>query len=265
MQHPLGAPGARLRHLAEVGSTMTVARAWALAGAAAGSLVLADSQRAGRGRHGRSWISPPGAGLWCTLILRPRPPPGGQLAELGLVAGLAVQAAVVALGARQVRLKWPNDLLLGQRKLAGILLERVDPPQGGPLVLVGIGVNLARCADLGLPEALGRRTVGLQDVPNLGTQPVARLRRRLLPLVRRTLWHYHGLWAHAGLLPLRQRWARADALHGRWVRARGVPPPNTGVAWGLGPGGALRLRTARGDWAWVHTGEVEQLQLDWED
>lgn len=124
------------RRLGAVGSTMDEARALAEAGAAHGTVVSADTQRAGRGRGGRAWASPRG-NLHATVVLRPG---GGaqQAPQLGFLVALAVAEAVDQLAGPGTALKWPNDVLRAGAKLAGILLERLE----GGAVLAGIGANV---------------------------------------------------------------------------------------------------------------------------
>ena len=136
-------PFAALRYAESIGSTNDAALALAAAGEPEGASVVADEQTAGRGRRGRSWSSPPGAGLYLSVILR-----GTELAPMpGLVtlgAGVAAAAAVQSATGLPVRLKWPNDLFIGAdwRKVGGILCEA----QGPDVIVVGIGINLTPAA-----------------------------------------------------------------------------------------------------------------------
>lgn len=128
-------PGTRfsdVRRLPEVGSTNRVAADLARAGAGDGLVVVADQQTAGRGRRGRAWESRPGTALLVSVLLRPAP------VLVTLAAGLAAADACAAVSGVQPALKWPNDLLLGEAKLGGILAEVV-----GDAVVVGLGVNLS--------------------------------------------------------------------------------------------------------------------------
>ena len=143
------------RYAAEVGSTNDLALELAEAGAAEGTAVLADSQRAGRGRRGREWFSPPGAGVYLSVIVRPAEPATTSL--LTLAAGVAAARAIVAATGLAVELKWPNDLVIGRpwRKAGGILCEAVGAPAIAAVV-VGIGINLRHLAYP--PELAGRAT-----------------------------------------------------------------------------------------------------------
>lgn len=127
-----------------VGSTQTLASELAAAGATHGTLVVADEQTEGRGRHGRRWFTPPGSALAFSLILRPtltRAPTRSQLAAWNLLGALAVAEALEELGVRPA-IKWPNDVLLNGLKVAGVLLEVGWVDQTIENLLMGIGVNV---------------------------------------------------------------------------------------------------------------------------
>jgi BirA family biotin operon repressor/biotin-[acetyl-CoA-carboxylase] ligase len=136
----------------EVGSTLDVAHELAAAGADAGTLIVANAQTAGRGRMGRTWRSEPGAGLWLTLIERPAD--ATALEVLSLRVGLALAPALDAFTDAAVQLKWPNDLYLRGRKLAGILIEARWREGHPEWVAIGVGINLR-------PPAAEPRAVGL--------------------------------------------------------------------------------------------------------
>ena len=125
----------------EADSTNRIARELARNGAAHGTLVIANTQTAGRGRRGRSWISPAGEGLFMTLILRPKGEAAGA-AKLSLCCALAVCRAIRDVSGLDARIKWPNDIVAGGRKVCGMLLE-MDFMEGGALaVSAGVGINV---------------------------------------------------------------------------------------------------------------------------
>jgi BirA family transcriptional regulator, biotin operon repressor / biotin---[acetyl-CoA-carboxylase] ligase len=136
----LRARGRPARILERTGSTNDDARAWAAAGAVHGSVVIADAQDRGRGRHGRAWTTPPGASLAMSIVLRPRIAPHA-LAPIALVAGLAAREAIGARCPRAM-VKWPNDVVIEGRKIAGILVEGAIASTRVDHVVVGIGVNV---------------------------------------------------------------------------------------------------------------------------
>lgn len=160
----------RVELLDSAPSTMDVAHRLAGEGAPAGTLVIADEQTAGRGRGGKSWQSSPGAGLWMTLIERPRDPSG--IGVLSLRVGLAAAGALDRFAAEPIRVKWPNDLYVDQDKLAGILVEARWREQSVEWVAIGLGVNVAR------PDGVEMAS-GLEP----GTRRLDVL-RELLPAVR---------------------------------------------------------------------------------
>ena len=143
------------RWLAETASTNDVAREWALAGAPDGALVVAARQTSGRGRRERTWDSPAGTGLYASFVLRPDWP-AEQAPNLAIVAGMAAFRALEKAGVRDLRVKWPNDVLASDRKICGVLVE---PRLGGDRIefaVVGIGINVGQGAgdfppDLRLP------------------------------------------------------------------------------------------------------------------
>ena len=131
--------GRRIVYLTSTGSTQDVARVEAEAGAPAGTTVVAEEQTAGRGRFGRSWVSPAGKNLYLTLLMRP---PLERLRSLSIVAPLAVALAVEEMTGLRPQLKWPNDVLINERKLSGILVESELSGRSVNYALVGIGVNV---------------------------------------------------------------------------------------------------------------------------
>jgi BirA family biotin operon repressor/biotin-[acetyl-CoA-carboxylase] ligase len=213
-------------HLRETGSTNDRARALAAAGAPHGTLVTAHAQTAGRGRQGRTWAAPPGQALLCSLLLRAYDP------LLPLRAGLAV----ADLAGATARVKWPNDVLLDGRKLAGILVEAV--PQEGWAVL-GIGVNVAVDTAVLPPEVRERAAT-------LG-RPTAALESTLAEL----LGHLALRLAEPPAVALHELRAR-DALRDR--RVRWATGEGTGA--GIDDAGALQVRLADGSVRTLEAGEV---------
>ena len=149
--------------VASTGSTNADLRERALAGAAEGSVLVADEQTAGRGRWDRTWQTPARSGLAVSVLLRPSVP-AASWGWLPLLVGLSAAAGVqdVAIGRAQVRLKWPNDVLVQERKLGGVLVERVET-QTGPAAVAGLGVNISLGADqLPEPTATSLRLAGVE-------------------------------------------------------------------------------------------------------
>jgi BirA family transcriptional regulator, biotin operon repressor / biotin---[acetyl-CoA-carboxylase] ligase len=159
----------RVELLETTPSTMDIAHRLAAEGAPAGTLVIANEQSAGRGRGGKSWQSPPGAGLWLTLVERPRDASG--LGVLSLRVGLAAAEALDRFAAEPIRVKWPNDLYIDRSKLAGILVEARWREQAVEWVAIGMGINVKQPEGVqmaaGLEPGTARVDVLLELIPGV--------------------------------------------------------------------------------------------------
>ena len=197
-----------LYQVEETGSTNDLARQLAEEGAPSGTLVRALRQTAGRGRRGRSWQSGRG-NLFCSLLIRPDLP-AAEAAKLSFVAALAVQSAVRELtgGTLEVMCKWPNDVLVGHDKLAGILLEASG--QSAPdWVIIGVGMNVA-----GAPDLPDLAAVSLSDLGY--SLPVP----EVLQCFARQLDHWLCAFERHGFAPIRQAWLNVALGLGQPVTAR---------------------------------------------
>lgn len=159
----LGLPEVEL--LETTTSTIDVAHRRAAAGAASGTLVVADCQTAGRGRGGNRWSSPPGTGLWLTLIERPRD--GSGLGVLSLRTGLRAARALDRFAPEPVRLKWPNDLYVEEKKLGGVLIEARWREARIDWVAIGIGINVAVPAGVAVAAGLDSGTQRVEVLAEL--------------------------------------------------------------------------------------------------
>jgi BirA family transcriptional regulator, biotin operon repressor / biotin---[acetyl-CoA-carboxylase] ligase len=177
----------------------------ARAGAAEGLVLVAEEQTAGRGRLGRSWSAPAGAALTFSVLLRPAGVPPTRLGWLPLLTGVAVVTAVRDQAGVPASLKWPNDVLVGERKLAGILAEA-----HGGAVVVGVGLNVTlRPADLPVPAAT---SLLIEGAASTG-------RTSLLAAILAELGHRYQAWrADPDAPDLRQDYLRWSATVGREVR-----------------------------------------------
>jgi BirA family biotin operon repressor/biotin-[acetyl-CoA-carboxylase] ligase len=145
-----------IRWLPSTGSTMDVASKLAHEGAPHGVVIGADEQTAGRGRRGTTWVSPPLAGLYFSLITRPS---AATLPLITLAAGVAVRDGIAASTGLAAQLKWPNDLIVGKRKLAGILAEGVSIGSPNQAVIIGVGVNAQPAA---FPPDVAERATSIE-------------------------------------------------------------------------------------------------------
>ena len=195
-----------------------------------GTVVVAEAQTAGRGRRGRSWLDEPGASLLTSIILRPRLEPA-RLPTLSLAAGVAVVEALERVTGLKPRLKWPNDVLVDGRKLAGILLEsRIGP---SPLVVLGIGVNLAQRV---FPADLAERATSVRLATGRRVDADA-----LLTALLESLDAWRTRLETEGWAPIRERWRALTETLGRRVSIDGVQ----GIAVDVDEDGALIV--AEGD------------------
>jgi len=222
-------------------------------GAPSGTLCLAERQTAGRGRLGRTWVSPFGTNLYLSLLWRFPFGPGG-MAGLSLAAGTAVADALHAIGVRDIGLKWPNDVLWQDRKLAGLLLEVAGEAQGPAHVVVGVGVNTH--LDPGAGAQIHRPWVDLDQVLGRGAYSRNILAARVADALIRTLERF----AREGLGPFLGDWERYDLYRGRQVEVLWGHQQVRGTHLGLDANGALRLDTGSGI-ATFQAGEVS-LRLD---
>lgn len=254
MPEPVALAGLRTRWLGRVarqlprcGSTNDEAAAWARQGAPAGALVLAEAQERGRGRLGRSWYSPPGESLYLSVVLRP-PLSLEKLPPLTLAAGVAVAEAVAGCGVA-TELKWPNDVLAGGRKLAGILAE--TSCVGGRLehLIMGIGVNLNAAR---FPPDLERGATSLRL--ERGGAAVDRNQFTAELCLRLEAWHDRFV-AH-GAAEVARAWRAHARSFGRSLTVISGSQTVSGVAEALTDEGALLLRADDGSVVTVNAGEI---------
>lgn len=227
----------RITYLPKVGSTSDVAARIAQTEAGEGRVVVADEQTAGRGRLGRVWISPPGAGLYLSIVLRPAP---GVAPLVTLMAGVAVAEGVEAATGLRAELKWPNDLLVGRRKLGGILAEGSVGAEGLQCVVLGIGVNLLNASYP--PEIAGRAT-------SLESELGRRVDRGLVlaEILAAIAWRYAHLSAGRRAALIDDWRALAPSAKGRRVEWDGAEGEvRGGITHGIDESGALVVRTNEG-------------------
>lgn len=240
--------GCCLHYCESVNSTNTLALQLARDGAPDGTVVMAETQTKGRGRLGRSWVSPPYRNLYLSAVLRPAIA-ASAAPQLTLVAGVAV-AETVRQWAPRAAIKWPNDVLIDGRKVAGILTEMEAEEGRVGVVILGIGVNLnSEATDF--PEELRDRAIGLctaahglVDRDAVATRLLSRLEER------------YELFLREGFAAIRPLWEGLSCLTGRRVDIDGGGERYTGVVIGLGADGTLRLHGPAGEEISVVAGDV---------
>jgi BirA family transcriptional regulator, biotin operon repressor / biotin---[acetyl-CoA-carboxylase] ligase len=241
--------GGPFLHHEEVASTHAEARALAIDGASEGTVVVAESQTAGRGRLGRHWLSPAGQGLLVSVVLRP-PLPMSDVHLLTLVVACAAARAIESMTGVPIDIKWPNDLISGDRKVGGILLEIGGTQDVVEWVVVGIGINVN--TDLSELPAMVSRTAGsLKSASGTAVDRTELLARILLQLdVEYTAALAFG-FARA-LDGFRDR----DYLLGRDISVQTKDGPVPGRAAGINEYGALIVKLSKEQMRCFRAGDV---------
>lgn len=245
IRHPQVPAGCQLIAHKTIGSTNAEARRLAEEGAPARTVVWAGEQTSGRGRHGREWSSPPG-NLYHSIICRPGCPVA-QAPQLGFVVGVAIARAIRALSDIPVELKWPNDLLVGGKKVSGLLLESSDDGRGGvSWVIAGIGVNLETHPE-SLPDAANLRSFGARfSVEDL----IEAFLPRLFGLI--------GEWERDGFAPVRDQWNELALPFGAEISVKLPDRMLSGRFEGIDASGNMAVRHD-GDLVYVAAGDVFPL------
>jgi BirA family transcriptional regulator, biotin operon repressor / biotin---[acetyl-CoA-carboxylase] ligase len=245
--HPAAARlvGGPLHALGEIASTQDELARLAAAGAPEGTVVTALHQTGGRGRRGRVWLDAPGDSLLCSILLRPALP-AASTAALSLVAAVAVSEAVAAVAGVAAGIRWPNDLLVGDRKLCGILAEAAADGAGRvESVRLGIGLNVDQAE---FPPPIRALATSLRLVTGRAHDRAGLLGEVLIALDRR-----YGEFLAAGFAPARAEWRRRSVTLGRWVRVGGLCDPV--LVEDVDEAGALLARDAAGRAVRLTSGE----------
>jgi BirA family biotin operon repressor/biotin-[acetyl-CoA-carboxylase] ligase len=219
------------------------------AGAAVGTVVIAELQEQGRGRSGRSWFSPRGGGLYISLAVAVDPGPDSALTAVPLAAGVAAVDAVAQAGLEPPLLKWPNDLLVNDRKVGGILCEVADPRARPGIVVVGLGLNLGPMA---FPDELGFAASLAEAGSALAREPLA------AAWVGRLEGWIGRIDEPQGRSPLIEAWRRRAEPFGRQVRVGDME----GETVDLDSSGRLLIRRADRMVVAVAGGIVENVATD---
>lgn len=221
--------GQDIVYFKEIDSTNRYAKKLAGQGAAHGTMVLADTQTAGRGRRGHSWISPAGSSISMTLILRPDVPPA-QVAKISLLTALATANAIRRVTGLDVRIKWPNDIVAGGRKVCGMLMEMDATPEKVASVVAGVGINVHQTQ---FPEEIAHSASSL-DL--LAGRRISRA-----DIVRAFLQEYERVWA-LGDEAMMRAYRERSATIGQRVQVIGLNGTYTGTAQDVTDSGSLLVR-----------------------
>ena len=237
---------------ASLPSTNTEASRLASQGAEEGLSIVAEEQTAGRGRLQRSWLSPKGAGIYFSILLRPLIPLD-QWPLITFVAALAVSDALRVACDLETDIKWPNDLLAGERKICGILAESIETPQGRGVV-VGIGINLTKEA---FPADLTNLAISVEEATNRHPEKES----ILAALVQAMADWYSALQETGGPGKIIKAWAaRSSYAEGKWVRVINGGDVISGITRGVESDGALRVETSSAGMRIIRTGDVTSVR-----
>jgi BirA family biotin operon repressor/biotin-[acetyl-CoA-carboxylase] ligase len=244
--------GKRIYHFFKTDSTNRVALELGHAGEPEGALVLAEEQTAGRGRAGRTWYSERAAGIYVTVLLRPKLAPV-QAPLLTMMAGLSAHAAVEATTGLAVDLKWPNDLLVGGKKLGGILTEMHAEPGQVRFVIVGVGLNINQ-------ERFSGELANTATSLRLETGKAQSRMELLVRLLREFESDYNRL-QREGVTSLVKRFEVVSSYaSGKRVRVTNGTESYLGTTAGLGPEGLLQVERDDGRVVTVVAGDVAEAR-----
>jgi BirA family biotin operon repressor/biotin-[acetyl-CoA-carboxylase] ligase len=244
-------PEREIKILDTVTSTNAALRDLARAGAPEGTVVIADAQTAGHGRFAKPWFSPPGVNIYASILYRPSIAPR-DVGGFSLVASLAVSDAIDAEGLEST-IKWPNDVLVGGKKVAGTLVEFTGQDKRVEYVILGLGVNVNVSRRV-LRGALGASGLGADSLREVAGRELDR--NLLAGAILNALDRWVKIYENGGLDPVLKAWCDRDILTGRRVEIRGEGPTWLGRVLGVDGEGHLTLRDTHGKQRRVLAGEV---------
>ena len=223
-----------------IDSTNTYARELAEKNSVSGLVILAEQQTGGRGRRGKSWVSPFAANIYLSIVWDFEQ--GAEALEgLSLAVGVAVRRALIAHGVQGVKLKWPNDIYVEQKKLGGILLEMIGDPAGHCSVVIGVGLNVSMPVSQAsaIDQDWTDVATELQDKLPARNKLAAELISEILPLL--------STFQEQGFAAYRDEWQAADAFYGQPAVISTPKQSTAGIVKGVGINGALRLELDSGN------------------
>lgn len=241
-------------HFLEVGSTQDVAKEMVVKGASEGTLIIAEGQTKGRGRLGRTWLSPQGQGIYLSLILRPQISPI-HAPRITLMAAVAIAHAIEAITPVEAQIKWPNDVLILHRKVAGILTEIDAEMDRTNAVILGIGININNDST-SFPRELRNTVTSLRMETGREISRLGLLQTLLLELE-----NLYETFKVKGFIPILGVWKEKDVTIGSRVKAVLMDRELVGQAVDIDHEGALILRDEKGDIHRIVSGDVTLLRI----
>jgi len=242
--------GKKIHYFPSLDSTNSKAYELATRGAEEGEVVIAESQEKGRGRLGRNWFSPPSLNLYLSVILRPKIPPH-QAPLITLMAAVATAGAIEKCSGLRPLIKWPNDILLGGGKVAGLLNEIQSETDRIHFVILGIGVNL-NLDEKTFPKEI--RSVAASMKQEMG-QAISR--KEFLSSLLQQLEEWYAIYLKEGGDVILNAWREQARIKGKPVKVTSFGETISGIAVDIDSDGALILRMENGKRKRVVAGDVE--------
>ncbi|MFQ5480530.1 MAG: biotin--[acetyl-CoA-carboxylase] ligase [Thermodesulfobacteriota bacterium] len=231
--------GRKIHFFESLPSTNNKALELARTGAPEGTLIISETQTNGRGRLGREWSSPPGVNLYASIILRPRAA-AHELQGITLLGAIAVAEAVARFSRRPPDVKWPNDILIDSKKVAGILMEMYTEAEMTSFVIAGIGVNLNMDPSI-LPAPLNREATSIKNVSK-----TAVARAAFTQTLCQSMESWYNTFLNKGLSAIIDAWRGYFRAEGKDVKVRSHNKTVKGICLGVNNSGALLIRDSMG-------------------
>ena len=241
--------GKRILYREEVTSTQDVADGFAKQGMEEGTVVISERQTEGRGRMGRNWASPAGGGIYLSMILRPSLRPA-QVLQIPLIVGVAASRAIKRVSSLEPRIKWPNDIIVGGKKVGGILTEMNSEIDRVNYIIPGIGINVTTPRAL-LPEPI--RDIATSLAEECG-EAISRV--KLLQYILTEFETLYTEFLSSGFEVMREEWKKLDNTIGSWVKVSGGGEEVEGEALDIDSEGFLLIRKEDGDVKRIVSGDV---------
>ncbi len=236
-------------HFIQAESTNMTAETLANQGAAEGTVVVAEHQTKGRGRLGRTWFSPGGEGIYVSVILRPSIPPN-DAPKLTLMASVAVAEAIRTCAPVEASIKWPNDIMIGGRKVAGILTEMSTDMDRIHYVIIGMGININNPSENFPYEIREIATSLFSETGKIFSR--AEILRKCLESLER----YYETFKEKGFLPIMKRWEELTEMMGATIRVDAIGNTYSGTFKGINEDGFLVMRDSYGGVKRIISGDV---------
>lgn len=249
-----GEIGREIIFFESIGSTNTAALELAEKGAPHGTVVIADRQTKGKGRLGRTWVSPPKKNIYMSVILRPEIEPK-DATLLTIMTAVSCAKGVMKSTGLKAEIKWPNDLMISNKKLGGILTEMKSDPDGIVFAVIGIGINVNSKTKKDFPPDI--RGIATSIKEELGK---IQSRTFIIAEILKELEHWYNVLLNEGRKPLFDEWKRLSATLGRKVRVTAGDNVFTGVAEDIDKGGMLILRLPSGMLKKISSGDLTMMR-----